>query len=191
MESDNLDKDWGLHGAKWEISMCTTLYLWWARWVVLEMLILGKAEIEIAYVSLTEEGVLGEASEVVRLRRDKRCWLRRLNLRKDSRLRLARLRREAALLKPPPSSPPPPADLLSTLLETKLRVPWRERRTFPIQPDTCEWATDNLSPRYSISQDLEWVNSIKVCVLNVKLFQSSFFNLGHCGHQIKTLKWKL
>lgn len=103
--------------------MCTTLYLWWVRWVVLEMLILGKAEIEIAYVSLTEEGVLGEASEVVRLRRDKRCWLRRLNLRKDSRLRLARLRREAALLKPPPSSPPPPADLLSMLLETKLRAP--------------------------------------------------------------------
>ncbi len=43
--------------------MCTTLYLWWVRWVVLEMLILGKAEIEIAYVSLTEEGVLGEAAK--------------------------------------------------------------------------------------------------------------------------------
>ncbi len=82
-----------------------------------------KSKIEIAYVSLTHEGMLGEASEVVRLRRDNRCWLRRLNLRKDSRLRLAMLRREAALLKPPPSSPPPPADLLSTLLETKLRAP--------------------------------------------------------------------
>lgn len=131
--------------------------------VILEMMNLGNTEIEIAYISLTDEGVLGEASEVVRLRRDKRCWLRKLNLRKDSRLRLARLRRDAVLLKPPPSSPPPPADLLSTLLETKLRVPWRERRTFPIQPDTCEWATDNLSPRYSISQDSEWVNWIKVC----------------------------
>lgn len=93
------------------------------RWVVLEMLILGKSKIEIAYVSLTDEGMLGEASEVVRLRRDNRCWLRRLNLRKDSRLRLAKLRREAALFKPPTSSPPPPADLLSTLLETKLRAP--------------------------------------------------------------------
>lgn len=173
MESDHLDTNWGLHAARFKISICTTLYLWRVRWVVLKKLILSNAEIEIAYVSLTDEGVLGEASEVVRLRRDKRCWLRRLNLRKDSRLRLAKLRREAALLKPPPSSPPPPADLLSTLLETKLRAPWRERRTLPIQPDTCEWATDNLSPRYSISQDSEWVNLTKVCVLielNVKVF---------------------
>lgn len=102
--------------------------------------------------SLTEDGVLGEANEVVRLRMDKRCWLRRLNLRKDSRLRLARLRKEAARLKlPPPSSPPlVPGVLLSTLLDTMLMAPWMERRMFPIHPDIWVWATVNLSPRYSI-----------------------------------------
>ncbi|KAL6456280.1 hypothetical protein MHYP_G00348230 [Metynnis hypsauchen] len=97
-----------------------------------------------------EEGVLGVAGEegVARLRSDRRCWLRRLNLRNDSRLRLARLRREAALLNPPPSSPPPPPPPARSIpLETKLSAPCRERRMLPTQPDTWEWATESLSPR--------------------------------------------
>lgn len=54
---------------------------------------------------LTAVGVLG----AVRLRKDRRCWLRSENLRMDSRLRDARERRELVLLKSPvPSSPLPP-----------------------------------------------------------------------------------
>lgn len=95
--------------------------------------------------SLTAVGVLG----AVRLRRDRRCWLRSENLRMDSLLREARERRELVLLKSPvPSSPLPP---LSTELDKKVIAPWRERRTFPTHPDTWEWATDSLSPRYSIT----------------------------------------
>lgn len=75
-------------------------------------------------------GVLG----AVRLRRDRRCWLRSENLRMDSLLREASERRELVLLNPPvPSSPLAP---LSTELERKLSAPWKDRRTFPIHPDT-------------------------------------------------------
>lgn len=100
---------------------------------------------------LTAVGVLG----AVRLRKDKRCWLRRENLRMDSLLRDARERKELVLLKPSaPSSSRPP---LSTELDRKLNAPWRERRTFPTHPDTWEWAPDSLSPRYSITM-LCWLN---------------------------------
>lgn len=100
-------------------------------------------------VCLTAVGVLGVLLPG-RLCRDRRCWLRRENLRKESRLREARERNELALLKPPglSSAPLPPR---STALDTTLSAPCRERRTFPIHPDTWDWATDNLSPRYSIS----------------------------------------
>lgn len=56
----------------------------------------------------------------MRLRRDRRCWLRRENLRMDSLLREARERKELVLLKSPPSSPRPP---LSTELERKPSAP--------------------------------------------------------------------
>lgn len=66
---------------------------------------------------LTAVGVLG----AVRLRKDRRCWLRSENLRMDSLLREARERRELVLLKSPvPSSPLPP---LSTELDRKLIAP--------------------------------------------------------------------
>lgn len=94
---------------------------------------------------LTAIGVLG----AVRLRRDRRCWLRSENLRMDSLLREARERRELVLLNPPAKSSPPPP--LSAEPERKLSAPLKERRTFPIHPDTWEWATDSLSPRYSIT----------------------------------------
>lgn len=64
----------------------------------------------------------------VRLRSDRRCWLRRENLRIDSLLRDASERREPVLLKSPaPSSP--------LELDRRPKAPWRERRTFPIHPD--------------------------------------------------------
>lgn len=94
---------------------------------------------------LTAVGVLG----AVRLRKDRRCWLRRENLRKDSLLREARERRELVLLKSPVSSSPLPP--LSAEVDKKLSAPWRERRTFPTHPDTWDWATDSLPPRYSIT----------------------------------------
>lgn len=111
---------------------------------------------------LTAMGVLG----AVRLRKDRRCWLRNENLRMDSRLRDARERRELVLLKSPvPPSPLPP---LSTEVDKKLSAPWKERRTFPTHPDTWEWATDSLSPRYSITtrywQDLQRLN--RACELS-------------------------
>lgn len=66
---------------------------------------------------LTAVGVLG----AVRLRKDRRCWLRNENLRMDSLLREASERRELVLLKSPvPSSPLPP---LSTELDKKLSAP--------------------------------------------------------------------
>lgn len=69
----------------------------------------------------------------VRLRKDRRCWLRSENLRMDSRLREARERRELVLLKSPVlSSPLPP---LSIEVDRRLKAPWRERRTFPTHPD--------------------------------------------------------
>lgn len=90
---------------------------------------------------LTAVGVLG----AVRLRKDRRCWLRSENLRMDSLLREASERRELVLLKSPvPSSP---------LVDKRLTTPWRERRTFPTHPDTWEWATDILSPKYSITNN--------------------------------------
>lgn len=100
-------------------------------------------------VCLTAVGVLGVLVPG-RLRRDRRCWLRRENLRKESRLREARERNELALLKSPGLSSAP-LPLRSTALDTKLSAPCRERRAVPIHPDTWDWATDNLSPRYSIS----------------------------------------
>lgn len=76
---------------------------------------------------LTAMGVLG----AVRLRKDRRCWLRNENLRMDSRLRDARERRELVLLKSPVA--------LSPLLEDKKpSAPWKERRTFPTHPDTWD-----------------------------------------------------
>lgn len=57
----------------------------------------------------------------MRLRKDRRCWLRSENLRMDSLLREARERRELVLLKSPvPSSPRPP---LSTDVDKKLIAP--------------------------------------------------------------------
>lgn len=82
--------------------------------------------------NLTAIGVLG----AVRLRKDKRCWLRSENLRMDSLLREAKERSELVLLKSPVSSSPPPP--LSTELDKKLRAPCRERRTFPTHPDMWE-----------------------------------------------------
>lgn len=95
-----------------------------------------------AHAVLTEVGELAGDVGDIRLRRC--CRLRTLNLRMDSRLRVARLRKEAALLNPPPSSPPPD---LSMLLETNVSAPWRERRTLPIQSVTWVCATVSLSPR--------------------------------------------
>lgn len=66
---------------------------------------------------LTAVGVLG----AVRLRKDRRCWLRRENLRKDSLLREARERRELVLLKSPVSSSPLPP--LSAEVDKKLSAP--------------------------------------------------------------------
>lgn len=91
---------------------------------------------------LTEVGVLGGDVGATRLRRFSR--VRTLNLRKDSRLRLARLRNEAVRLNPPPSSPPPDR---SMLVETNVSAPWRERRTLPTQSVTWACATVSLSPR--------------------------------------------
>ncbi len=66
---------------------------------------------------LTVVGVLG----AVRLRKDRRCWLRSENLRMDSLLREASERSELVLLKSPvPSSPRPP---LSTELDKRLNAP--------------------------------------------------------------------
>lgn len=92
---------------------------------------------------LTEVGVPAGDVGVIRLRRC--CRLRTLNLRMDSRLRLARLRNEAVLLKPPPSSPPPPER--SMLLETKVSAPCRERRMLPTQSVTWVCATVSFSSR--------------------------------------------
>lgn len=85
---------------------------------------------------LTAVGVLG----AVRLRSDSRCWLRTENLRMDSRLRDARERSELVLLKAASSGRP-------VLSARSPQVVWRERRTFPTHPDTCECATDSLSPK--------------------------------------------
>ncbi|TNN70658.1 hypothetical protein EYF80_019095 [Liparis tanakae] len=62
-------------------------------------------------------GVLG----AVRLRKDRRCWLRSENLRMDSLLREARERRELVLLKSPSPSSARPA--LSTGLDIKPNAP--------------------------------------------------------------------
>lgn len=113
---------------------------------------------------LTAMGVLG----AVRLRKDRRCWLRSENLRMDSLLREARERRELVLLKSPvPSSPLPP---LSTELDKKVSAPWRERRTFPTHPVTCDWATVSLSPRYSITTRY-WQDSLWTCLWLLLLSQ--------------------
>lgn len=81
----------------------------------------------------------------VRLRNDSRCWLRSENLRMDSRLREASDRNELVLLKSPvPSSPWP--------VLKKLSAPWRDRRTFPTHPCIWDWATEILSPKYSIAK---------------------------------------
>lgn len=88
---------------------------------------------------LTALGVLG----AVRLRSEKRCWLRIENLRMDSRLRDARERSEPVLLKAASSGRP----VLSAELDRRPQVLWRERRTFPAHPDMCECATDSLSPK--------------------------------------------
>lgn len=73
---------------------------------------------------LTAVGVLAALGVLaaVRLRSDRRCWLRSENLRMDSRLRDASERRELVLLKSPavPSSPLPP---LSTEPDRRLNAP--------------------------------------------------------------------
>lgn len=80
----------------------------------------------------------------VRLRSDNRCWLRSENLRMDSRLREASDRNELVLLKSPvPSSPWP--------VLKKLSAPWKDRRTFPTHPCIWDWATEILSPKYSMA----------------------------------------
>lgn len=80
----------------------------------------------------------------VRLRSDSRCWLRSENLLMDSRLREASDRNELVLLKSPvPSSPWP--------VLKKLSAPWRDRRTFPTHPCIWVWATEILSPKYSMA----------------------------------------
>lgn len=64
------------------------------------------------------------AGSMERFRKETRCWLRSEKRRKDSLLREAKPRSEAALLNPLPSPARP-------------STPCRERRTLPTQPDTC------------------------------------------------------
>lgn len=65
---------------------------------------------------LTAVGVLG----AVRLRNDRRCWLRSENVRMDSLLREAKERTELVLRKSPIS---PPRSPLSVELDKKLSAP--------------------------------------------------------------------
>lgn len=134
-----------------QLQLTTTLPLSDLHWYLVMLLIIvcdwSQHWMMLLYLNfkcvcyLTAVGVLG----AVRLRKDRRCWLRSENLRMDSLLRDASERRELVLLKSPvPSSP---------LVDKRLTTPWRERRTFPTHPDTWVWATDILSPKYSITNN--------------------------------------
>lgn len=80
------------------------------------------------------------------------CWLRTENLRKDSRLREAKCRKDDVRLK----GFLLPASMLVlscvTAVETKLKASCKDLLIVPIHWFICVCATVNLSPRYSILQ---------------------------------------
>lgn len=86
------------------------------------------------------------------LREENLCWLLTENLRKDSRLREAKCRKDDVRLK---GFLLPPSTLVVscvTAVVTKLRASCRDLLMVPIHWFMCVCATVNLSPRYSIIQ---------------------------------------
>lgn len=90
----------------------------------------------------------GSDSVCLFLKEENLCWLRAEKRRKDSRLREARCRKDAARLKgvrPPEGSPLGRSG--PTVLVTKLRASWKDLLTVPIHWVMWVWATESLSPR--------------------------------------------
>lgn len=72
----------------------------------------------VCIIALTHDDLKGGDVGVAPLRREKRCWLRSPKRRKDSRLRVARLRSDVVLLKVAAPSAVAPWPGRSMALET-------------------------------------------------------------------------